>query len=344
MMLAGAGPNGAGLNETALNGVAHHGVQPNADAGRLYDEVAVAAAVAAERAAEKAGVQLRQLDTLAEMGVAMRLFDEIWRPDPTNPPLTLELIRALTKAGNYAAGAYDVDSGEMLGACVGFFGPPQDAEMHSHIAGVVPAGLTRSVGFALKLHQRAWALRHQVNTISWTFDPLVRRNAYFNMVKLGARPAEYLRNFYGEMNDAINGGEDSDRLLISWELRSDLALAASTRQPSPASAERERERGAVVALWAGADGRPVTQLPTRGVPATPLPVADGSGSRTLLVGVPADIEGLREADPAAARMWRVALRNVLAPAMAAGARVTGFDRDGWYVVSFGLDNEGGERR
>jgi predicted GNAT superfamily acetyltransferase len=356
------------LNGAARNSTAHYGMKPDtvqsdmvqsgtvhpetmhsetvhsgtvrSDTMRL-DELA-AATSAAELAAQAAGVRLRELDTLAEMEAANRLFDEIWQPDPANPVLTLELIRALTKAGSYAAGAYDLDSGTMIGACVGFFGPPHDAELHSHIAGVVPAGLARSVGFALKLHQRAWALRHGVTAISWTFDPLVRRNAYFNMVKLGARPVEYLRNFYGEMNDAINSGVDSDRLLIRWDLRSELAVAASTRQPSPASAAQERERGAVVALSADAGGRPVVALATTG-----LPVADGSGARTLLVGVPADIEGLRIADPEAAGMWRVALRDVLAPAMAAGARVTGFDRDGWYVVSFGFDSEGnvgGERR
>jgi predicted GNAT superfamily acetyltransferase len=336
MMLEGAGLNGAELNGARLNGAAlsgaaQHGAQP--DNGQPAQ---VAAAAAAEQAAQAAGVRLRELDTLAEMGAAIRLWNEIWRPEPTNPPLTLELIRALTKAGNYAAGAYDIESGEMLGACVGFFGAPHEAEMHSHIAGVAHAGLARAVGFALKLHQRAWALRNGVDAVSWTFDPLVRRNAYFNMVKLGARPAEYLRNFYGEMNDAINSGEDSDRLLIRWELRSDLAVAASTRHPSPASAARERARGAVVALSAGPDGRPVAE--SAGME---LAVKGGTGSRTLLVAVPADIEGLREADPAAARSWRIALRDVLEPAMAAGARVTGFDRDGWYVVS---GYEGGERR
>jgi len=53
----------------------------------------------------------------------------------------------------------------------------------------------------------------------------------------------------------------------------------------------------------------------------------------LLVGVPADIERMRSSDPKRAAAWRGALRDVLAPLMAGGARVTGFDRDGWYVVS-----------
>jgi predicted GNAT superfamily acetyltransferase len=206
---------------------------------------------------------------------------------------------------------------------VGFFGPPSHAELHSHIAGVLPAGLGRSVGFALKLHQRAWALRRRVAVIAWTFDPLICRNAYFNLAKLGARPAEYLPNFYGAMDDAINGGTETDRMLVRWELRSGLAVGARAARPPATSADDERGRGAVAALSAGPDGRPVTAPPPAVQP----------GPRTLLVGVPADVETMRMTDPAGAAQWRLALRNVLAPLLAGGARVTGFDKSGWYVVS-----------
>ena len=276
----------------------------------------------ASAAADAAGVRIRPLESLADLEAAIGLFDQIWRPAPTNPPLTLELLRAMTKAGNYAAGAYDVRDGGLIGACAGFFGPPAAREMHSHIAGVAGPGLGRGVGFALKLHQRSWALARGVRSIEWTFDPLVRRNAYFNMVKLGARPAEYLPNFYGGMNDAINGAADSDRLLIAWDLRSPLVTDACAGKTAAASAEAELAGGASVALSASADGWPV--------PGT-------ASGQVLLIAVPRDIEGLRVADPACAAAWRTALRVSLEPLLAAGARVTGFDRSyngaGWYVVT-----------
>ena len=79
----------------------------------------------------------------------------------------------------------------------------------------------------------------------------------------------------------------------------------------------------MVALSAGPGGRPVTAPPSAGQP----------GARTVLVGVPADIETMRMTDPDGAAEWRSALRKVLAPLLAGGARVTGFDRSGWYVVS-----------
>jgi predicted GNAT superfamily acetyltransferase len=284
---------------------------------------------AAARAAKTAGVTVRELESLADLEAMTALFDEIWEPDATNPSLRVDLLRALTKAGNYASGAYDIASGDLLGACIGFFGPPSRAELHSHIAGVRAAGLGRAVGFALKVHQRAWCLRRDVRVVAWTYDPLIRRNAYFNLVKLGARPKEYLRNFYGVMDDVINGGTETDRMLVHWDLRSDQVAEACAGRSRPASFAAERARGAVVALSAGEDGQPAAMLP----------VAGGSGARRFLVGVPADIEAMRLSDPARAAAWRSALRDVLSPLVAGGARVTGFDRSGWYVVSM----EGDER-
>jgi predicted GNAT superfamily acetyltransferase len=283
----------------------------------------------AARAAKAAGVVVRELETLAELEAMTALFDEIWEPDPGNPSVRLDLLRAMTKAGNYATGAYDAASGALLGACVGFFGPPAHAELHSHIAGVVPAGLGRSVGFALKVHQRAWCLHRDVRVIAWTYDPLIRRNAYFNLVKLGARPVEYLRNFYGVMDDVINGGTETDRMLVHWDLRSVAASDASAGKPSPASFDDERARGAVVALSGDGDGLPVPGLPRAGGQARRAP--------RLLVAVPPDIEAIRLSEPGRAAAWRAALRDVLSPLITGGARVTGFDRSGWYVVSMGRE-------
>jgi predicted GNAT superfamily acetyltransferase len=298
-------------------------------------EVAAEAGDAALRAELAAGIRIREPGELSGLEAIRKLFEQIWQPHPTNPPVTLELLRALTKAGNYASGAYDTVTGELVGACIGFFGPPADRVLHSHIAGVSAAGLGRSVGFALKLHQRAWCLRRDVAEIHWTYDPQIRRNAYFNLVKLGARPTEYLQNFYGEMHDQINGSTESDRVLVRWELRSPLVVAACAGKAVPASAAGEQSRGARIALAIGDDGWPVPDpVGINGTTESCLPgPGGGRPARTLLVAVPADIEGLRVTDPDCAVAWQVALRDALAPALARGARVTGFDKDGWYVLS-----------
>ncbi|MBP2326401.1 putative GNAT superfamily acetyltransferase [Kibdelosporangium banguiense] len=258
----------------------------------------------AAHAAAAARVVIRELTELEELNAVYELYNEIWRPDPTNPPVTTELLRALTKAGNYVSGAYD--GRRLVGACVGFFGTPSETTLHSHVAGVSASAMGRSVGFALKLHQRAWAAGHGLTSITWTFDPLVSRNAYFNLMKLGATPTEYLPNFYGGMHDGINGNDESDRLLVHWDLGKVGAPVVQSRSE------------AVIALDRSDTG---------------LPVAGALDGQTLLVAAPRDIESLRAADPSAAKLWRVAMRDVLGTLLAEGARVTGYDRSGWYLVS-----------
>ncbi len=241
-------------------------------------------------AARNAGVTVRALTEIDEIRAVVRLLVEVWgRAD--NPPVTAELLRAFGKTGNYVAGAYDRQG--LVGTCVGFHSDPATRVLHSHIAGVAPGMLGRSIGFALKMHQRAWALQRGVEVIEWTFDPLVARNAYFNLVKLAAQPAEYLTNFYGPMLDVINGADDTDRLLVRWDLASPAVTAASSGTPRP----RRSPRGG-----------------------------------SLRVGIPDDIEALRTHDPDKAREWRLRVREQLAPVIAAGGRIVDFDRVSGYLV------------
>ena len=276
-----------------------------------------AAIQAADAAARASGVQVRELAEVEDLQRLCALVDEIWHPEPTNPPVTAELLRALAYAGNYVAGAFS--GGQLVGACVGFFESPAAHAMHSHLAGVSPRVAGRHVGFALKLHQRAWALARDVTSIAWTFDPLVCRNAYFNIVKLGAAPAEYLPDFYGEMDDLINAGDDSDRLLAVWPLAADAVISASQGAGSAADASLLRAAGAAVALDIDADGLPAIRDP-------------GPRAATVLVRVPLDIETVRRHHEPVARRWRHAVRQVLGGLMSDGAGVAGFDRSGWYVV------------
>jgi predicted GNAT superfamily acetyltransferase len=271
-------------------------------------------------AATAAAVVVRELHDPAELRLVQRLFEEIWRPAPDNPPpVTAELLRALAHAGNYVAGAW---AGERLaGACMGFLSAPGGAHggraLHSHIAGVAPGTQRRGVGFALKLHQRAWTLDRGLPLAVWTFDPLVARNAWFNLAKLGADADEYLPDFYGPMTDAINAGDASDRLLVAWRLDDPKVAAACAGSPAEPDPEALHAAGAQLALDQDADG---------------LPVAGKADAPVLLVRVPRDMEGLRGSHPAAASRWRHAVRDVLGGLLAEGATVTGFARSGCYVV------------
>ncbi|MET9341110.1 GNAT family N-acetyltransferase [Nonomuraea sp. NPDC003804] len=239
--------------------------------------------------------EIRELHSLEEFGEAFAVFTGIWGFEQSNQPINPELMRALAHAGNYVAGAYE--GTRMVGASVAFFA--EGGALHSHITGAVTG---RGVGFALKQHQRAWALARGINRVTWTYDPLVRRNAHFNLAKLGARPEEYLPGFYGVMQDAVNRGDESDRLLAVWRL---------AEPPVPCTVE-----GAGVALKEE-DGRPV---------------AGDTDAKVLLVAVPADVEALRRRDPGTAKAWRHAVREVLGGLLEDGARVTGFHMKSHYVV------------
>jgi predicted GNAT superfamily acetyltransferase len=303
---------------SAATDLAEAARHPGATADGSAARAETAAIAAAESAAASAGVYVRALDGMAELQRMCELYERIWRFGPDSMPLSVELVRAMSKAGNYIAGAFDGD--ELVGACVGFFAPPAHRSLHSHIAGVSPRTRGRSIGFALKVHQRAWALGHGIAEIAWTYDPLVGRNAYFNIGKLGARPVEYLANFYGPMHDGLNGADETDRLLIEWRLNDPGVVAACAGTPGRFDAAAEEAAGARYALRRSPTGEPE--------PAT-------AGTPTVLVAVPRDIEGLRASDPACAARWRGAVREVLGGLLAAGGRTRGFDRGDCYIVDTG---------
>jgi predicted GNAT superfamily acetyltransferase len=126
------------------------------------------------------------------------------------------ILRALEHAGNYVVGVYEGE--RMLGASAAFFGTPAARTLHSHITGVLPEAQGRGIGRVVKFHQREWARERGVERITWTFDPLIARNAHFNLNVLGAEVAEYLVDQYGSMSDDVNRGEATDRLMASWRV------------------------------------------------------------------------------------------------------------------------------
>jgi predicted GNAT superfamily acetyltransferase len=276
-------------------------------------QVAAEAQTRAVEAADVARVEVRDLKGLNEIAGASRLFDLVWGASNAEPLLAPGLLRALTHAGNYAAGAFH--DGAMVGAVVGFLGrDDEDTFLHSHILGVSEQHRGANVGFALKQHQRAWALDRGMRKVTWTFDPLVRRNAFFNVNKLGADAEEYLESFYGSMSDEVNQGDETDRVLVVWHVDDPrVDTASSDREREPDIADLKANRG-TVAL--SPDGN-VEQM---------------SWARTVLCATPADVVAMRRSDPGAAQRWRHALRATLGAALTDGYRVTAFTRSGWYVL------------
>lgn len=170
------------------------------------------------------GIEIRPLETIAQIQEAEAVLREVWVGD--HDALPVSLIRALAHSGNYVVGLYEGD--RMRGASIAFFAPPAARTMHSHITGVVPELQSQGLGRLLKRHQRDWAFARDVGHITWTFDPLIARNAHFNLRILGARVVEYLVDHYGPMDDGVNRGDETDRLMVSWAL-------AAPPVPTPAA-------------------------------------------------------------------------------------------------------------
>ncbi|GAA5146332.1 hypothetical protein GCM10025768_04800 [Microbacterium pseudoresistens] len=178
---------------------------------------------------------IRDLDTVELIIDAQKLLDSIRGPERV---IDAGTMRALQQSGNYVVGLFDDDAEErMVGASIAFFGEPGRRMMHSHITALLPEYRGRGWGRELKEHQRQWAFSREVGKITWTFDPLVARNAHFFLTVLGARVTGYAVNQYGIFGGG-DAGDESDRLDAEWALAdiastpADEEVAATLEIPS----------------------------------------------------------------------------------------------------------------
>ncbi len=253
------------------------------------------------RAEQHADVEVRLLVEPSELADAQWVFDEVWPSSDGSTQLPRNLMRALVHAGGYCSAAYR--DGRPIGAAFGVAGRHQEDgvwhdHLHSHMAAALTPYRNQHIGTALKLHQRVWALDVGIDPVIWTFDPLVRRNARFNLIKLGADVDGFEPDFYGEMDDGINSGDATDRLFAWWHLTSPRVDAAMAGELQELDLEALR-----------AAGRDVRE-----------------------VEVPEDIVAIRVADPAAAQAWRLSVREDLQSAFAEGYRIIGVADHGGYAL------------
>ena len=246
--------------------------------------------------ASRANVTLAPLATVEDADLLNQVIEVTWG----GQHLDREVVRALAISGNTSWGAFDGE--RLIGFVLGWAGVDADGlHVHSHMLASIPDRRHAGVGETLKLAQRAQALEQGIDVVRWTFDPLVARNAWLNLGKLGVVVDRFARSFYGDMRDAINEGERSDRVTVAWNLR---------REPGPH----------IVA----AD--PV-DLVMRSPGATPTPaVADVSPTVAARIEIPAEYHDLRAADPVLGAVWRDAVAEALERCLDAGLVGAGFDR------------------
>lgn len=269
------------------------------------------AEAAAIRVAADAGVEVRPADGLAEVAAIRDTLGEVW--DDPQHLVPRELLRAIGRFGGVLLGAWDGDT--CVGGSLGFYGATAGTfRLHSHTTAVRAGHRGRHVGLALKLAQRVVALHAGVDVVSWTFDPLLRANARFNLERLGATATGYEPDFYGPRDDVFNAGDLTDRLVVEWAV-ADRAVRSRLEGEAPPTPPPGPGDQVLVAAVEGAPrgGR------------GPL-----DPTRPAWIATPGDAVALRRRDPALAHAWRLAVREAFVTALDSGMVAAGFAAGGWH--------------
>jgi predicted GNAT superfamily acetyltransferase len=262
---------------------------------------------------------IREVETEAEHHAIEDLQKEAWGFNDLDTVPAATLI-ATQHAGGIVLGAFEGAS--MIGFAYAF--PAFEGgrvSMHSHMLAVKPEYRNFQAGFYLKLAQRERVLAMGLDEITWTFDPLQSLNAHLNFSKLGVVSRRYLVNFYGEASSSpLHQGFGTDRLWVSWLLRSDRVEQCISRGPSYRAAKVARASSDAAAIIKS------SLIYSEG--ARPL-LVDLSGSLSAnrcTIEIPHDINSVKEREPKLGTEWREATRAAFLAAIEAGFLVEDFVR------------------
>ena len=179
----------------------------------------------------KLSIKVIELKSFSQKSSGRDLFDSVWKI-MHGTEITSNLLEAMVHGGAYLSGGFIND--KIVGAAFAFPATNGGLHLHSHMTAVLPEFRDQGVGYALKIDQWSWAKNKNYSHLSWSFDPLVRRNAKLNIAKLGVDISAYHPNFYGDMPDALNAGDESDRLMVFWSTDKDAPRArALITNPEP---------------------------------------------------------------------------------------------------------------
>jgi predicted GNAT superfamily acetyltransferase len=181
-------------------------------------------------------IEIRHCATNREYEECVRLEHVIWGEEISVP---LPIFVVAHHTGGQVIGAFQED--KLVGCTLALAAVRADKPfLHSHMTAVLPDFRDRGVGRRLKLFQRQDALKRAIDLIEWTFDPLDLKNAYFNLVRLGAVARRYIPNCYGVTESPLHAGLPTDRLFAEWWLNSERVKAILADDPPPVKDSAER--------------------------------------------------------------------------------------------------------
>ena len=276
----------------------------------------------ATAAAPGDGISIRRVRSNEEYDACVRMQHAIWGEDFTEAvPATI--LKVTQQIGGVTAGAFD-PSGRLLGFVFGMMGSVDGELVHwSDMLAVHHDARNKGLGRRLKLFQRELLRPLGVERMFWTYDPLVAKNAFLNIVRLGARPTEYVVDMYGsDTHSALHSGLGTDRFIVAWDLTKDGG--ANTRGEADVESD---VRDAPIANALTFGGRHASGS------AAELPDVD-----VVRVEVPADIDAVLARDVSLAATLRESTRRIFTHYMERNYRVSGFshlmpDNRYFYILS-----------
>jgi predicted GNAT superfamily acetyltransferase len=260
------------------------------------------------------GIVIRELASHEERAAAVRLQEETWGAAFTERvPAAMLLVGH--KLGGVSAGAFASD-GSLMGFVFGLTGLRDGRLVHwSDMLAVRADAQGRHVGQALKHYQRERCRVLGVQTMYWTFDPFVARNAKLNLCRLGASVDEFVPDMYGaDTRSPVHGSLGTDRFVASWPVSAESV---------PMPCDTTLLHGVAVA----------------GGPAGSAPGAREAlpDTASVAVRIPADFAALLHADLESARAWRMSARRAFLHYLPLGYRVRAFasegDRGAAYILT-----------
>lgn len=279
---------------------------------------------------------IRILETPDEMTQVEDLQRLVW-PGSDAEILPGHILLTFAHNGGLVLGSYDGE--KLVGLLVGFPGlytlPDGPQPKHcSHELGVHPDYQNAGIGFALKRAQWQMLRKQGISLATWTYDPLLSRNAHLNINRLGAVCNTYLPNLYGAMRDGLNIGLDSDRFQVDWWINTRRVSKRLGRRPRPGLTLDHYATANIQSLYRVTDTLHTCIQPPDNFSAPQDSLA--------LAEIPSDFIALKRQDFALARTWRMFSREVFTTCFEQGYLITDFifDRSenqprSFYVLAHG---------
>jgi predicted GNAT superfamily acetyltransferase len=249
---------------------------------------------------ESEEIELRQLATHDEFAQAVELQRVTWGAG-FRDVVPAAILKVTQRVGGIAAGAFN-GRGDLLGLVYGLTGFYDGRIAHwSHMLAVRPEHRDHGLGRRLKEYQRSELLAAGIEWIYWTVDPLIARNAHFNLNRLGVEVREYVPDMYGDTGSTLHAF-GTDRFVVAWPVTSDRGSRIADHE------SRIGDHANAPVLNKSDDAALACAL------MQPL----------VRVEIPVDVEQLSLDD---ARAWRQSTRRALLAALENDFVVSGFVRD-----------------